>query len=87
MRYYRAIIISMICLVVLLPITAFAEGSDKSDAAYNFFVIWLPVILMFIWFVYIVKVYRKQRKRSDEHMDKTEQLLERIAASLEKNSK
>jgi hypothetical protein len=79
--------ISMICLVVQLPIMVFADGSDKPDPVYNFVVVWLPLILMGIWFIYIVKVYRKQRKRSDEYMAKTEQLLERIATSLEKNSK
>ncbi len=87
MRYCRAMMVSMICLVVLLPITVFADGSDKPDAVYNFFVIWLPLILMGIWFIYIVLAYRKHYRRSFEHMDKTEQLLERIATSLEKNSK
>jgi F0F1-type ATP synthase assembly protein I len=84
MRHYRAMMVSMICLVVLLPITVFADSSDKSDAVYNFVAIWMPMILMFIWFVFIVKGLGKHRKRSLEHMAKIEQLLDRIATSLEK---
>lgn len=86
MKYYRAMMIAATCLVVLLPIAVFAD-SEKSDPVYNFVVVWLPLILLFIWFLYIVKVYRKQRKRSDKYMAKTEQLLERIAASLENKPK
>ena len=70
---------------IILPSSAIAETGSTTDWWYNIFVVWGPLILMLAWLAYILKYQATIRKRSIEHMDRTEQLLERIANAVEKD--
>lgn len=87
MRLQKSVLITIVYLLVLMPFAAFAGGDEAGESLYNYLFTWLPVLLIVVWFTYIIKQYSKLHKRSYEHMDKAEQLLERIANAVERNQK
>jgi hypothetical protein len=85
-----------VCAVIstiVYPVLAFG-GQDDGNRSFlmNFFFTWGPLIFLAIIWIYFIRKTRfgKQGdyiKRANAHMDKVEELLERIAVSIEKNTK
>jgi hypothetical protein len=74
-----------ILTAIVYPSIAFAAQDDMSQFLYT----WAPLILMAVFFMYKMRTgsYGNYMKRQNDHMDKVEKLLERIASSVEKNRK
>jgi len=70
---------------IAYPSLALAAQGDTNQVLY----IWAPLILMAIVFIFKMRsgTYGNYMKRQNEHMDKVEKLLERIASSVEKDRK
>jgi p-aminobenzoyl-glutamate transporter AbgT len=70
---------------IVYPSLAFAAQDDMN----HFLYMWAPLILMAIFLMFRMRsgTYGNYMKRQNEHMDKVEKLLERIASSVEKDRK
>jgi len=70
---------------IVYPSIAFAAQDDMRPFLYT----WAPLILMAVFLIYKMRTgtYGNYMKRQNEHMDKVEKLLERIASSVEKDRK
>ncbi|KAF0146489.1 MAG: hypothetical protein FD156_157 [Nitrospirae bacterium] len=79
--------------IIIYPALVFGGQDDGSRPFLtNFFFSWGPLIFLAIVWIYFMRKIRfgKQgdyMKRANAHMDKVEELLERIAVSIEKNNK
>jgi len=78
---------------IVYPALAFG-GQDEGNRSFlsHLFFTWGPLIFIAIIWIYFIRKARfgKQGdyiKRANAHMDKVEELLERIAVSIEKNNK
>jgi hypothetical protein len=87
---YRSFFVKFIAglLTVFIPALAYAGQDDLNQ----FLHIWMPLIVMAIAFYFIRRKmgqgsYGNYMKRQNEHMDKVEKLLERIASAIEKDRK
>ena len=87
MKNRNRVVLLLAVFYLLLPVSAFAGNTESINKWLNFAYIWGPLIAMGIWFYYVAKRYAKLQKRSYEHMDRAEQLLERIAKAVEQNQK
>jgi hypothetical protein len=79
-----------VCSILFASLTAIAYPSlafAAQDDMNQFLYIWAPLILMAIFFMFKMRTgtYGNYMKRQNEHMDKVEKLLERIASSVEKD--
>jgi len=71
--------------VIAYPSLAFAGQGDMNPLLYT----WAPLILMAVFLIFRMRTgtYGNYMKRQNDHMDKVEKLLERIASSVEKDRK
>ncbi|TAN39342.1 MAG: hypothetical protein EPN25_11810 [Nitrospirae bacterium] len=82
-----------VLFTIVYPALAFGGQVDGNRAPLaNLFFTWGPIIVIAIIWIYFMRKMRfgKQGdyiKRANDHMDKVEALLERIAVSVEKNNK
>lgn len=82
-----------VLFTIVCPVLAFGGQDDGNRSLLvNLLFTWGPLIFIsIIWIFFMRKVrFGKQgdyMKRANAHMDKVEELLERIAVSIEKNNK
>ncbi len=86
----RAMGATILCLGGILPVAAQdGESRARAASALTVFLTWLPLLLflgiMAFFYGYLRKAAQRAR-RHDEHMERVEQLLERVARALEGNT-
>ena len=91
-KFYMLAVYSILSLIIFSNGIVWAADEKASNVWSNFFFSWGPIILLIaVWIFFMRRMGGSGKKnyyeRAYEHMEKQEQLLERIAKALEKNTK
>ena len=90
MRIRNAFLSLCLCLLWLGPALAQGTESTNSGSGLATLITFLPMIIFFGLMVYLFGYLRKagsRAKRCEQHMDKVEELLDRVVAAVEKQQR
>ena len=78
-----------IVMLSVIPRIAFAAEEQGREAWEAIFINWFPMLLLIGVWIYFMKQYRSKgspwgMEQTNQHLEKIQQLLERIAKALEK---